>query len=263
MQLASFERGLDILARIAEAGEASVESVAADLGIPPSSAYRYVRILRERGLVAEDAGLYGAGPALLELAGRHQRQARLAEVGGALARELADEIGETAVLVIRVGTRALCLRRAEPDKALKYTFAVNQLLPLHAGAGQRVLLAWAPDAVVEQVLAGPLERYTAQTPTGPQLRATLGQVRQAGWVLSRGELEQGAVSMAVPVVCEGEVIASLDVAGPEFRCGTRRWADSTRARLLAAARQLGAALEAHGDRAPSATTQPFPAEETP
>jgi DNA-binding IclR family transcriptional regulator len=185
------------------------------------------------------------------LAGSHFAHAYLAEVGPAVLADIVRATGETAVMIIRVGTRALCLRRAEPDKALKYTFAVNQLLPLHAGAGQRVLLAWAPDALIAQVLAGDLERYTENTPTAQQLQQSIPAVRRVGWALSRGEYDAGSVSVAVPVLFAGEAVCSLNVAGPESRCGSRDWVTRTVAVLQASAAELADALR---DLSPATTS---------
>lgn len=154
-ETSSFERGLAVLRDLAVTGETTVAATAARVGLPVSTTYRYFRVLREQGYTEEDDGVYRAGPALAGLWGASSVQAHLIETGTAVLRRIVERVGETAVLIIRVGTQALCLRRVEPDKALKYTFGINELLPLYAGAGQRVLLAWAPSAVVRQVLGGP------------------------------------------------------------------------------------------------------------
>lgn len=240
----SLERGLALLTEIAASGEHTASSLALAVGLPVSTTYRYLRVLRDGQFVREDRGRYEAGTALVALSGRHSAQAYLAEVGPAILSEIVGTVGETAVMIIRVGTRALCLRRAEPDKALKYTFATGQLLPLHAGAGQRILLAWAPDAVIEQVLAGDLDRFTERTPTADQLRQSIPAVRRVGWALSRGEYDAGSVSVAVPVLFGGEAVCSLNIAGPESRCGSRDWVKHTVQVLQAAAENLSDALGA-------------------
>ncbi|MFD1212081.1 IclR family transcriptional regulator [Arthrobacter sp. GCM10027362] len=241
--MTSFERGLAILAEVAASGDATVDAIAGKLGIPQSTTYRYFKTLKEHGFVQEDGGRYRPGRALLELSGRHYVQSHLAEVGTAVLKDIVDAVGETAVLIIRVGAQAMCLRRAEPEKSLKYSFAVNELLPLHAGAGQRVLLAWAPPDVIRQVLDRQLPRFTDNTPTAEQVQAGLPQIRAAGRVVSRGELDPGSVSVAVPVFCRGEVVCSLNVAGPESRCGSKAWINSTLKTLEQAARNLAGSLE--------------------
>jgi DNA-binding IclR family transcriptional regulator len=106
-----------------------------------------------------------------------------------------------------------------------------------------VLLAWAPPDVVRQVLGRELPRFTGNTPTAEQVLAGLPQIRATGRVVSRGELDPGAVSAAVPVFCRGEVVCSLNVAGPEGRCGSKAWLNSTFAVLDQAARNLAESLE--------------------
>ncbi len=246
----SLERGLALLSEITESGDHTPQSLAAAVGLPVSTTYRYLRTLREGGYVQEVQARYEPGRALLALTGRHSAQSALAEVGPAILASIVDSLGETAVMIVRVGTRALCLRRAEPNKALKFTFSVNQLLPLHAGAGQRVLLAWAPGAVIETVLAGELEKYTDDTPTAEALRHSIHAVRQSGWAVSRGEFEVGSVSVAVPVLFGGEAVCSLNVAGPASRCGGKGWVPHAVTVLQAAAAELTDALESWAPTAP-------------
>lgn len=252
----SLERGLALLSTVSTVGEHTAASLASDVGLPVSTTYRYLRVLREGSFVREDRGRYEPGSALIALSGNRSAQTFLAEIGPALLGDIVASIGETAVMIIRVGTRALCLRRVEPDKALKYTFAVNQMLPLHAGAGQRALLAWAPDAVIEQVLGGDLERYTDNTPTEEQLRQSIPTVRKMGWVLSRGELDAGSVSVSVPVLFGGEAVCSLNVAGPETRCGSREWVRRTVDILQASAADLVDALGAWAPQGQGSQIQP-------
>ncbi|GAA3328099.1 MULTISPECIES: IclR family transcriptional regulator [Paeniglutamicibacter] len=239
----SFERGLRILTEVIEHGDASVEAVSRKLGIPASSAYRYFKVLREQDFVCEEDGRYRPGPALLRSAGRHHAQSYLAEVGNAVLREIVDQVGETAVMIVRIGSQAMCLRRVEPEKSLKYSFAVNELLPLHAGAGQRVLLAWAPPEVVHEVLTGSMTRFTAKTMNREQILASIPQTRSSGYVLSRGELDQGSLSIAIPVTSQGEVVCSINVAGPEATCGSRFWISSTLRVMQESANKLTQALQ--------------------
>lgn len=107
----SFERGLAVISHIAEQGETTVEKTAAALSLPLSTTYRYFRQLRDRGFVTELRGRYGPGPQMIALAGRHLTQAHLAEVGVGVLKEVVDAVGQTAVLIVRVGSRAMCLRR--------------------------------------------------------------------------------------------------------------------------------------------------------
>src|SRR5690606_28351397 len=130
--------------------EQDARSLASRVGVPLSTTYRYLRSLRERGFVRETEGRYEPGPAALALLGRDTTQTRLAALAPLVLDGLVAELGETSLMLVRTGVQALCVARSDPDKDLRYWFGINELLPLHAGAGQRVLLAAAPDAVIER-----------------------------------------------------------------------------------------------------------------
>ena len=75
-----------------------------------------------------------------------------------------------------------------------------------------VLLAFAPAEVQEQVLDGPLERYTRHTITDPrQLRRVLAEVRRSGVAISDRQVTDDAVSVAAPVSAGADVVAALSV----------------------------------------------------
>ncbi|WP_432167932.1 IclR family transcriptional regulator [Streptomyces sp. bgisy031] len=238
----SFQRGLNVLISVAESGETRVEQIAADAGIPVSTVYRYLRTLRELDLVEERSGTYAPGWRLLELSGQHLTHTRLVELGHPLLQELTDATGETAVLTVRVGSQAMCLRQTQSPHAVRMAFRINQLLPLYAGAGQRILLAHAPPAVIDRVLGRPMRAITDRTPDRACLAREMERIRAGGFLISHGELNEGAVAVAVPVTAMGEVVCALTVAGPEPRCGPT-WRRQARARLRAVSARLAEILE--------------------
>lgn len=242
---ASFMRGLNVLIAVAEAGELRAEQIAAEVEVPLSTVYRYLRTLRELDLVEERDGSYVPGWRLLELSGQDLAHTRLVELGHGFLRELAETTGETAVLTVRAGTHAMCLRQVESRHPIRFAFRINQLLPLHAGAGQRILLAHAPQAVIDRVLQQPLRHITTRTPGLVAVTRELEQIRQEGTLISRGELYPGAVAVAVPVFVDGEIICSLAVAGPEDRCSSAAWQGNTRASLVEVANRLVDVLDHH------------------
>lgn len=245
---ASFMRGLRVLISVAESGEARADQIAAEVEVPLSTVYRYLRTLRELELVEERDGSYVPGWRLLELSGQHLTHTRLVELGHSFLRELSEVTGETAVLTVRVGTQAMCLRQVESHHAIRMAFKINQLLPLHAGAGQRMLLAHAPHAVVERVLEQPLRHITDHTLDRAHVAKEIEQIRRSGFLVSHGELSEGAVAVAVPVFAAGEIVCSLTVAGPENRCAPG-WVNNTRTFLQATSHRLSDVLDQRPRRA--------------
>lgn len=251
----AFQRGLSVLVAVAEGGEIRADQIAEDAGLPLSTVYRYLRTLREMSLVEERDGSYVPGWRLLELSGQHLTHTRLVEVGHLFLRDLREATGETAVLTVRVGTRAVCLRQVESHHPIRMAFRINQLLPLYAGAGQRMLLAHAPAAVIDRVLGQPLRHITPATPDRASIGKDIEQIRRTGFLVSRGELSDGALAVAVPVFANGEIACSLTVAGPASRC-TRAWVTHARAALEATSQQLGEILDQQPRLAAGATVMP-------
>ncbi|MGH3357349.1 MAG: IclR family transcriptional regulator [Nocardioidaceae bacterium] len=233
----SFLRGLRVLISVAESGETRADQIAEDAEVPLSTVYRYLRSLRELDLVEERDGTYVPGWRLLELSGQHLTHTRLVEVGHSFLRDLSEGTGETAVLTVRVGAQAMCLRQVESHHPIRMAFKINQLLPLYAGAGQRMLLAHAPPSVIERVLSNPLRHITDHTLDRSHIVREIEQIRRNGYLISHGELSDGAVAVAVPVFNDGEIVCALTVAGPENRCGPA-WVKSTRTFLQATSHRL-------------------------
>lgn len=237
-----FRRGLRVLITVAESGEARADEIAGEIGVPRSTVYRYLRVLRDLDLVEERDGSYVPGWRLLELSGQDLTRTMLVELGHPFLRELSEATGETAVLTVRVGTQAVCLRQVESHHAIRMAFHINQLLPLYAGAGQRMLLAFAPEAVAERVLDRPLRHYTGATLDPAQVRRDIERIRRDRFLVSHGELSEGAVAVAAPVFAGGEIACSVTVAGPRSRC-SREWATQVRPTLESTCRRFSDALE--------------------
>lgn len=121
---------------------------------------------------------------------------------------------------------------------LRLTLPVGTPWPLHAGASNRVLLAFLPPPQREEILRQPLRRITPRTITDPaRLRRELDRVRRRGFAYSVGELTPGVAAVAVPVLAQGRLLGGLTVAGPEARLTPGRVPGIVR-RLQAAAKAL-------------------------
>lgn len=236
----SFERGLRVLIAICDRDQVRVEDLVSQLGLPASTVYRYLRPLRELGLVRESDGYYRVGSRLAG-DGHGVSNETLALLARPILAELARETGETALLTIRIGSHALCLDQVQSQHPVRMAFEVGQVLPLPAGAASRVLLAYAPAEVVERVLGEQLPAHTSATPDARKLRRQLESTRTLGYTASRAEFIPGAYAIAAPVFHGDEAAAGLALAGPANRC-THAWQLTARPLLIDAARRLSEQL---------------------
>ncbi len=179
---------------------------------------RLLRTLMAEGLV-EQAGVgmtYTLGMGVLELAAGVSAGRDLRQYAQPILAELAAATETTTFLAALHDWEALCIGRVDGGRAIQIrAWSVGGRLPLHCGAGPRVLFAHLPDPERTRLLAGPLEAVTRATPTDPtQLRARLDEVRARGWELGIDDVVEGITSLAVPVIArDGSVAATISIAG--------------------------------------------------
>lgn len=195
-------------------------------GLPRATAHRLAAGLETHRLLGrDDEGRWQLGPALSELAS-HVNDPLLA-AGAAVLPGLREITGESVQLYRREGTTRVCVAALEPPAGLRDTVPVGARLPMTAGSGAKVLLAYS-DAVTQR----------AVLPSAKFNERTLAEVRRRGWAQSAAEREAGVASVSAPVRDNaGDVIAAVSVSGPIDRMGRHpgaRWA----ADLLAAAEAL-------------------------
>jgi DNA-binding IclR family transcriptional regulator len=239
----SLARGLRLLLSVADHGTVRADALAELLNIPVSTVYRYLRTLYNFGFIDRHNGLYKLSSLVTVLPGASVSSESLVRCSDPILRSIVEQTGETALLLTRVGLSAVCLHQIESPKKMRMTFKRGELLPLHAGAGMKVVLAYAPPGIIEAFIATGLEQFTPDTPDEATLRRQLAQIRTTGIAVSRGEFIPGALAIAAPVFYQETMVAVLDVAGPAMRCG-REWQTAVKRLLPEAASALGRELGA-------------------
>jgi DNA-binding IclR family transcriptional regulator len=236
----SAARALRVLALVLDRPEIRADALAAEVGIPVSTVYRYLRDLREAGFVSELDGAYRPGPRLDDDELVETSRATLRRLARPPLERLAAGAGETALIAVRTHTYALCLDQVESHHPMRMAFRIGQALPLYAGAASRVLLAYAPAEMVQAVIkdAGPL---TPATPRAEDLPRRLRAIRASGVATSRSEFVPGAIAIAVPVLSRGACACSLALAAPEQRAGAA-WQRRAKELLGQARRELEALI---------------------
>jgi DNA-binding IclR family transcriptional regulator len=157
---------------------------------------------------------------------------------------LARRFGETA-FIARLGTEDVeCIATSAPHTDSQAHVRPGRVMPPHAAASAKAILAFRDPAQVERLLRRSGARYTERTRTSPeQVRAELDRVRERGYATCDEEFDPGVMSCAVPVrLGTAGVLYSVGVVGP-----APRMADLARDELVealdAAARSLGPILE--------------------
>lgn len=190
-----------------ERGPASLADLVERCGLARPTAHRLATALEHHGLVARDgAGRFCLGPRLGQLASTVGGDRLVTLAQGVLGR-LRDTTGESAQLWRRRGDHRVCVAAAERQSGLRDTIPVGATLPLSAGSGAQVLLAWEDREEAADLIED------ARFPV-----TVLAAVRRRGWAASVAEREAGVASVSAPVFdAENRVAGAVSVSGPVER----------------------------------------------
>jgi DNA-binding IclR family transcriptional regulator len=194
---------LSLLARHTEPLPAG--SISRALGIPRSSTYHLLTVLREHGFVTHlpEERRYGLGVAAFELGSAYQRQAPLQRVARPLLGRLVDQTTHNAHLAILHGRDVLYVIEERAAGRPLLVTDVGVRLPASLTASGLAMLAElsAPqvralfphrDSLVQRNGHGPT--------TVSELRRLLTDVRQRGYAVEHGSVSEGLSSVARPVL---------------------------------------------------------------
>ncbi|MDQ1688380.1 MAG: hypothetical protein QOK42_1355 [Frankiaceae bacterium] len=214
-----------------EEGPASLATLVERSGLARPTAHRLAVALEHHGLVARDAaGRFTLGPRLSQLASTAGED-RLLSVAQPVLVRLRDTTGESTQLFRRRGSVRLCVAAAERSSGLRDTVPVGSVLPMTAGSGAQVLLAWEDMEEVADLVE------EARFPV-----TSLTAIRKRGWASSVAEREAGVASVSAPVFGpDNRVVAAVSVSGPIERL-TRQPGRVHAPSVLAAGAALSRAL---------------------
>ena len=190
----------------------SLTELARLTGLPISTTHRLVGELTSRRVLerTEDGGYRIGLPLRMIGSGSEEVPPLLDRARGVMA-DLATATGTAVRLGVLQGPR-LAYAQARPGAAPPSGFS-GTLLPPHATALGRALLAFSPAAVVDAVVAAGLPSVGMSTNTTPdRLRRSLAVTRLTRIAMSHGEPRRGPVAVAMPVFgAGGEVLAALEL----------------------------------------------------
>ncbi len=212
-------------------------------GLPVATAHRLVGELVAWGALRRTpSGDYVVGRRLWDVGMLAPVQTGLRDVASPHLHDLYGATHATVHLAVRDGVRVLYVDRLSGHASVPVVSTIGSRLPLHATGVGKVLLAHAPPAVQQEVLAH-LTRVTPYTVVQPGvLQRQLRQVLVDDHATTSEEMSLGACSVAVPVRARGAVVAALGIVVPSLR----RDAPRLVAALQVAAHGVGRSLASSG-----------------
>ena len=209
--LSVFERSSEALT----AGQVSVRS-----GIPRSSVQRILQqLVSARWLMRHEDG-YALGLRMFEIGSLVAHRSRITSAARPFIHELTERTGQVVHLAVLDQQDVVYLDKvasAFADRAFADTLPsrVGGRLPAHCTAVGKALLAFSPEATVNEYLATGLRRRTlASLATPAALEAAIAGIRSAGYATERDEAVPGVGCVAAPIRNFDEAVAAVSVCGP-------------------------------------------------
>lgn len=212
----SLARGLEVIRAFDAAHpELSLSDVARRTGLTRATARRFLLTLVELGYVRTDGRLFRLTPQVLHLGFAYLSSLGLTDLAQPHLEALSAAVGESTSASVLDGAEIVYVARVAARRLMMVGISVGTRFPAYATSMGRVLLAAAPAAVLDDVLAArPLTALTARTITDRgALLEEIDRVRAQGWAVVDQELEAGLRSVAAPVHgASGEVVAAINVS---------------------------------------------------
>ncbi|MEM6579146.1 MAG: HTH-type transcriptional regulator BhcR [Pseudomonadota bacterium] len=247
----SLDRAMELLEHLSTLSGATLSELASDLDQSTATVYRILITLEGRGLVELDGEnqVWHVGPRAFLIGAKYLRRTSVVDRARPILRALMEETGETANLAVARDGHVMFVGQVECHHSVRAFFPPGSLSPMHASGIGKALLAAMPEPVLDAHLSTHnLEGFTEYTITQPdQLRASLSEIREAGFAIDEQEKNIGMRCIAAAVYdWNGDAVAGVSVSGP-----TSRVREEETPRLAAAvtkaARELSSALGATAD----------------
>lgn len=237
--------GLVLDAFISSERTLRLSEIVSQTGLPKATAHRLVAELVELDFLRREGHVFQLGTRLFELGELVPERRSLREIALPYVEDLYESLHETVHLGVPSGTEVLYIEKIEGHRRIAAPSRIAGRMPTYCTAIGKVILAFSPRAVLEEVLQSPLPPRTGYTVVQPtRLLDELRVVVLEGVAVEREESALGICCAAAPIFDHrGQVAAAISIAAPIQR------RDPTE--LTAPARKAGLAItQAIGGRMP-------------
>ena len=191
-----------------------------------STVHRLLQVLVGLGYVIREVGSkrYLPSPrSLIPLSAFHPFQ-ELRREGQFALQSLRESTGETAALVIFVGSERVVVDVARGAQPLAPFYDTWLQSPLHGSASGKILLASLPVAERNALLGeGPYDAWTSVTTIDPdKLHAYLDQSFELGYAVARDDAHIGIIAIGAPLLAVKRTVGCLVLTADSSKVSAER-----------------------------------------
>ncbi|MEM9013371.1 MAG: IclR family transcriptional regulator C-terminal domain-containing protein [Pseudomonadota bacterium] len=240
----SLAKGLALLTAFGPAFPAMTSAEAANrIGVTRAAARRLLLTCEALGFVVRDGRQFRPAPKVLDLARAFLSSVSWIDAARGAMEALVNDLHETCSLLMLDGSDVVFVQRVEAvTRLLTVNVRIGTRMPALNTAGGRAIAAHLDSARREDLLATGFTPMTEKAARDPEeLRAILETVRQDGFAIIDGEMEQGLRSIAVPILTpSGTPLGALAMLIQASRVSVEDLHGTFGPRLKAAATTLSA-----------------------
>jgi IclR family pca regulon transcriptional regulator len=213
----SFANGLSVIRAFGpETRTLTLSQVSARTGLTRAAARRILLTLQSLQYVWPDGRNFSLTPKILDLGYSYLSTTPLWNVAEPFMQEVVDSVHESCSASVLDGTEIVYILRVPTKKIMTINLSIGSRLPAFCTSMGRVLLGELSDDALAAILTkSKLKSYAPRTETNPlRLKKIIRADHQQGWSLVDQELEEGLVSLSVPLRDRnGKILAAMNVSG--------------------------------------------------
>ena len=220
---ASLEKAIEILSLFdSEHRGLSAHEISKMLSIPLSTTYKYLDLFLRKGFLSKDVHTreFFLGLNIFKMGNLAAERISIVDIALPYMNSLSVKSGETVTLTVIHGVEGLCVETVESPRIVRLAIRKGSTLPLHAGASQKILLAYQDESFIDAMIKEKgLAKLNENTITDAALlKNELELIRKQGFTQSVSEVDLGAGSVGAPIFDHsGGVAAGLTIVGPANR----------------------------------------------
>lgn len=197
----------------------TVSEIADEVDIATSTAYVYIKTLKQLGYIKKSTQHYHLGPRFLKHGCFARQRMQIYQAAKEEVKNLASQTDELISLGIEDNGQRVVLYRAEGTEAVHDQAPTGEYTYMHwTGLGKAILAYLSQERIDEIIDTYGLPQATEHTITDRTvLHEELDQIRSQGYALGDEERKLGLRSAGVPIICDGDVQGAVAIAGPKQR----------------------------------------------
>ena len=234
---------LSVMSTLASSQGRSASELASQVGATFGLISGILQKLTDRSFVFKDPlGLYWLGPQLYYLGGHISERTALVHASVDTLEWIVADTHEGATVAMRENLEVVMATSRGSHELFALQPIANSRGPLGHGSAGKVMLAYAPQEIIDEVIDGHIDVFApADVRTREDALGVLESIRRDGLYVALGESHPDVISIAAPVHnAHGRVVAALVVL-----CFREKCTDQHKNRLIEVTRIGAERISSH------------------